>query len=57
MPVLGCGNEGCATQISLSKVPGGNPVVMLFPENWASAVYRCGSCNKVLCDKCVKPPA
>ena len=55
MAVLSCGNEECAKQISLSKIPGGNPAVALWPEDWASVVYECGSCNRRLCETCVKP--
>jgi hypothetical protein len=54
MAILGCGNEGCTKQISLSKLPGGNPAVLLFPENWASSVYECSSCKRLVCDACVK---
>jgi len=55
MAVLRCGNEPCTKLISLSKLPGGNSAVTLFPEQWASAVYECSSCNRILCDTCVKP--
>ncbi len=52
MAVLSCGNEECARQISLSKIPGGNPAVALWPEDWASAGDECGSGSRLLCETC-----
>jgi hypothetical protein len=39
--------------ISVSAVPGGNPVAKNDPENWAVTYGRCALCNASWCDRCM----
>lgn len=44
--------------ISVSAIPGGNPVAKNDPENWALDYGRCTTCNAHWCDRCIaKLPA
>jgi len=44
--------------ISVSAIPGGNPVAKNDPENWALDYGRCTTCNSHWCDRCMaKLPA
>jgi hypothetical protein len=39
--------------VSVSAVPGGNPVAKDDPENWAMEYGRCPTCNAHWCDRCL----
>jgi hypothetical protein len=39
--------------ISVSAVPGGNPVAKDDPENWAMDYGKCATCNAHYCDRCI----
>ncbi|MFT3706535.1 MAG: hypothetical protein QM817_02595 [Archangium sp.] len=39
--------------ISVSAVPGGNPVAKNDPENWAMEYGKCATCNSHYCDRCI----
>ena len=39
--------------ISVSAVPGGNPVALADPEGWALEYGRCPTCNAHYCDRCI----
>lgn len=54
MPVLKCAGENCPRLISVSAIPGGNPVALSNPEMWATIHFECASCGKPYCDRCVK---
>lgn len=40
--------------ISVSAIPGGNPVAKNDPENWALDYGKCAACNAHWCDRCLK---
>lgn len=40
--------------ISVSAIPGGNPVAKNDPENWALDYGKCATCNAHWCDRCLK---
>lgn len=50
MAVLQCG--GCDRFISVSIVPGGNPVALADPERWSVVRRVCDDCRKSFCDRC-----
>ena len=52
MAVLMC--AGCGILISVSRLPGGNPVARENPDKWATSHQTCGHCRIPYCDKCVK---
>jgi hypothetical protein len=54
MPVLKCFGEDCTRFISVTMIPGGNPIALADPEKWATIYFRCASCGKAYCDRCVK---
>lgn len=57
MPAYACAG-GCVRMISVSNIPGGNPVAKSDPENWAVSYGRCESCKAHWCDRCLaKLPA
>lgn len=39
--------------ISVSAIPGGNPVARNDPENWAVTYGRCDTCKAHWCDRCM----
>jgi predicted nucleic acid-binding Zn-ribbon protein len=39
--------------ISISDVPGGNPVARADPEHWSLAYGRCEKCGGIFCDRCL----
>lgn len=39
--------------ISVSSIPGGNPVAKNDPENWAVGYGRCDTCKAHWCDRCL----
>jgi hypothetical protein len=50
MPVARCSGEGCARQISVSLVPGGNPVAR---QTGMCVEYGCcEACGRFWCDAC-----
>lgn len=55
MPVLQC--AGCPRLISVSSVPGGNPVAKANPEQWSVVHTRCPGCGVSLCDRCAPASA
>ncbi len=50
MAVLQC--AGCERFISVSAVPGGNPVALADPERWSVVKRVCEDCRKCFCDRC-----
>lgn len=53
MPVAICAHQGCQRMISISDVPGGNPVARSDPEHWSLAYGRCERCGGFFCDRCL----
>lgn len=51
MPVYGCAG-GCDRMISVSSIPGGNPVALNDPENYAVKFKICEKCSARYCDRC-----
>jgi hypothetical protein len=53
MRVVPCsGEKPCSRQISISQVPGGNPVANANPEVYAASWTRC-ACGAYTCDRCL----
>lgn len=52
MPVSMCAK--CRKLISISNIPGGNPVAKANPDLWALEHGRCDRCEGVYCDKCIE---
>src|SRR5689334_1494008 len=52
MPAYACAG-GCVRMISVSAIPGGNPVAKNDPENWALDYGRCETCKSHYCDRCM----
>lgn len=42
----------CSRFISLSTLPGGNPVALANPEEWSITYGFCRRCTKYFCDRC-----
>ncbi|MEV4672479.1 MULTISPECIES: tetratricopeptide repeat protein [Actinomadura] len=53
--ILACSGWACTRLISVSKVPGGNPVARNDPEGFAIEFMICGDCGKNFCDRCHAP--
>lgn len=54
MPVMSCsGVHPCQRLISISAVPGGNPVAKSDPEGYASHWALCAKCGGYTCDRCL----
>lgn len=53
MAVSICLEAGCGRMISLSALPGGNPVALANPERWAVLHAFCGLCGRCMCDRCI----
>lgn len=51
MPVGMCGS--CRRFISISLVPGGNPMAITHPDLFAATYAMCDRCHKPFCDQCV----
>jgi hypothetical protein len=51
MPVLNCAG-GCTRLISVSSIPGGNPVALKEREAWAVNYGTCPGCKSSWCDRC-----
>jgi len=52
MPVSMCAK--CGKLISISNIPGGNPVAKANSDLWALEYGRCDRCGGVYCDKCIE---
>jgi len=44
----------CNKLISISNIPGGNPIAKANPDLWAMVYGRCDMCGKFYCDKCLE---
>lgn len=55
MPVLQC--AACPRLVSISRVPGGNPVARADPAHWSVLHTRCAGCGACLCDRCAPASA
>jgi ankyrin repeat protein len=53
MGVMACMNKGCDIAISISRIPGGNPVALESPEEWSILHVTCSDCGFTLCDRCL----
>jgi tetratricopeptide (TPR) repeat protein len=51
--VLSCSGWSCTRLISISEVPGGNPVARNDPEHFCVAFLVCPDCHAAFCDRCV----
>jgi hypothetical protein len=51
MPIGMC--AGCSRMISISRLPGGNPIARQYPDMYAAEYAKCDRCNKTYCDRCV----
>lgn len=52
MTVMRCAK--CPRLISISILPGGNPVALANPEIWAINFGLCLSCRRHYCDRCIR---
>ncbi|MEU0068291.1 tetratricopeptide repeat protein [Streptomyces sp. NPDC006332] len=52
MAVLSCFGWACERLISVSSLPGGNPVAAAEPEHWATQYFFCRECGEAFCDRC-----
>jgi tetratricopeptide (TPR) repeat protein len=50
--ILSCSGWACARLISVSDVPGGNPVARKDPEHFSSDFQLCPDCHQSYCDRC-----
>lgn len=55
MPVSFC--QSCSRWISISRLPGGNPMAREDPERWATSYATCDVCHHTYCDRCVENAA
>jgi tetratricopeptide (TPR) repeat protein len=53
MAVYYCNGWACERLISVSTVPGGNPVALRDPEHFAVDYFICEDCKRMFCDRCV----
>jgi hypothetical protein len=51
--ILACSGRGCSRLISVSVVPGGNPVARNDPEHFSIEFQTCPDCHNTYCDRCV----
>ena len=51
MAVYNCGGWSCPRMISVSAVPGGNPVALRDPEHFAVLYSTCEDCKHMFCDR------
>ncbi len=54
MSAIPCSGSGCKRTISISICPGGNPVALADPENWATEYLLCRGCGAGFCDRCLE---
>ena len=52
MAVYGC--MKCGKLISVSMIPGGNPVAKEDPDVLATLYGKCENCGTILCKDCIK---
>lgn len=50
--LLSCSGWACSRLISVSKVPGGNPVARQDPDGFAAEFMICDFCGSNFCDRC-----
>lgn len=50
--LLSCSGWACSRLISVSKVPGGNPVALKDPDAFAVEFMICEFCGSYFCDRC-----
>ncbi|GGT93764.1 tetratricopeptide repeat protein [Actinomadura citrea] len=50
--LLSCSGWACTRLISVSKVPGGNPVALRDPDAYAVEFMICDFCGSYFCDRC-----
>jgi hypothetical protein len=43
----------CSKAISMSILPGGNPIARAQPDFFALRYGRCQRCGRVYCDRCI----
>ncbi|MEU8122280.1 tetratricopeptide repeat protein [Spirillospora sp. NPDC049024] len=53
--LLSCSGWACTRLISVSKVPGGNPVARQDPDGFAIEFMICDFCGSNFCDRCHEP--
>ncbi|MFI5914076.1 tetratricopeptide repeat protein [Dactylosporangium sp. NPDC051541] len=53
--LLSCAGWRCQRMISISDIPGGNPVARNDPEHYSIKFQICPDCHKSFCDRCVAP--
>lgn len=53
MAVYSC--SGCGRHISLSAIPGGNPIANEDPGSWAQNWRICPACSVLFCEICADP--
>jgi hypothetical protein len=53
MAVYACSK--CSRAISVSILPGGNPIAKADPENWAQSWLHCPDCPALICERCAPP--
>ncbi|WP_194898608.1 tetratricopeptide repeat protein [Catenulispora pinisilvae] len=51
--LLKCTGENCERLLSVSRIPGGNPVVAQSPELVTADFLLCADCGAGLCDRCL----
>jgi tetratricopeptide (TPR) repeat protein len=51
--ILSCSGWSCSRLISVSDVPGGNPVARDDPEHYSIDFLICPDCHSAFCDRCV----
>jgi len=44
---------GCSKMLSISRLPGGNPMAKAYPDMFAMAYGSCDRCDKRYCDQCI----
>jgi tetratricopeptide (TPR) repeat protein len=50
--ILACAGWRCQRMISVSDIPGGNPVARNDPEHYSIKFQICPDCHKSFCDRC-----
>ncbi|WP_194814901.1 hypothetical protein [Nocardia sp. XZ_19_385] len=53
MAVRFCAGDGCRRMLSISVIPGGNPVARADPEHFAVRFLTCTLCRSGFCDRCL----
>ncbi len=55
MAVLKCSGWRCQRMISISWIPGWNPVARGDVEHFATSFVECSDCGRPFCDRCFTP--